>query len=390
MKIIHTSDWHLGQDFYNFDRKEEHLYFFQQLNNLVRLEQPDVMVVCGDIYHTATPSNAATKLYTEQMVALHESCPTMQMVVIAGNHDSCSRLESTGEVWRLAQVTVVGGIERDEISNDWITERHIIEIPDKGFIIAVPFINEKNYPIFTELQKVVENKNTKSLPVVMTGHLAVTGTDFTGHEILMGGITSEPLANLGKGYDYLALGHIHCPQTLKESNDRARYSGSPLPVNFDEKYPHSVSVVNINHHQDTVDIKEVHIQPLYHFFEIPQNAMPLEDALNALQQFNDTTLGYVRINVLVKDFVPVDAQLRIQEIMQLKKNLRYCNLNQIREKTTVTNERQKLNTQEIKTMNPLELAKIFYQEKYGDQINADEERLLSEVIDNVKNEESNH
>ena len=72
MKFIHTADWHIGQDFYHYDRKDEHQHFFDQLADLVEREQPDALLVSGDIYHTSTPSNASVKLYTENMVRLHQ------------------------------------------------------------------------------------------------------------------------------------------------------------------------------------------------------------------------------------------------------------------------------------------------------------------------------
>ena len=88
MKIIHTADWHIGQNFYNYDRMEEHKYFFAQLNDIVKKEKPDALLISGDIYHTSIPSNSSTKLYTEALIDLHKSCPTMRIYVIAGNHDS--------------------------------------------------------------------------------------------------------------------------------------------------------------------------------------------------------------------------------------------------------------------------------------------------------------
>lgn len=387
MKIIHTSDWHLGQEFFHYDRKEEYLYFFRQLCELVQNEQPDVLVVCGDIYHTATPSNATTKLYTEQMVMLHESCPSMETVVIAGNHDSCSRLESTGEVWRLAKVTVVGGIERDEVSNNILLDRHIVEISNKGFVIAVPFISEKNYSIFQELQQEVSRRNTKGLPVVMMGHLAVSGADFTGHDQPIGGIVSEPIENLGNGYDYFALGHIHRPQTLTSKKHYARYSGSPIQVNFDEKYPHSVTVVEIEKYGSAVKFRDVEIIPLKKFYDIPNAPLPFEEALKALQNLDVTSSGYVRLNVVVKDYAPSNSEFRIHECMKSKKDLHFCYLNVIREENSLMKENQMFNTQEIKEINPLTLAEVYYQEKFGTTLDDTTKHLLSEVIEAVKRED---
>ena len=92
-KFIHTSDWHLGQSFYGYDRSEEQQDFLEQLADIVRQHQPDALLVSGDIFHTATPSNAAVKMYVDAMLNIHDACESTTIVVIAGNHDSASRLD---------------------------------------------------------------------------------------------------------------------------------------------------------------------------------------------------------------------------------------------------------------------------------------------------------
>jgi hypothetical protein len=111
--FIHTSDWHLGQNFYGYDRSEEQGDFLSQLADLVRKRQPDALLVSGDIFHTAAPSSAAVNLYVNAMLDIHKACTTMEIIVIAGNHDSASRLDSDQRLWRLANVRVLGGISRN-------------------------------------------------------------------------------------------------------------------------------------------------------------------------------------------------------------------------------------------------------------------------------------
>lgn len=93
MKIIHTSDWHLGQQLFDYDRSEEQRDFLRQLRNWVAAEQPDALLVSGDVFHYCSPSASAQRLYTDALVALHETCPSMQIIITAGNHDSSSKLE---------------------------------------------------------------------------------------------------------------------------------------------------------------------------------------------------------------------------------------------------------------------------------------------------------
>ncbi len=379
MKIIHTSDWHLGQDFYHYDRAEEHEFFFDQLCELVEKEQPDALLVSGDIYHTATPSNASMKLYTCNMVRIHECCPTMAIIVTAGNHDSCSRLESTDEVWRLANVTVIGGVERD--GEDYDLERHIIEIKDKGFVIAVPFINNKFNDVFLKLQNVVNERNVNNLPVVMMAHMAVCGCDFQGHDVsrLIGGSEMVDLKTLGDGYDYLALGHIHRPQTLE--NAKARYSGSAIHVSFDEAFPHTVSIVKIASHGVKPDVKEHGINQKMHLYSIPSESKPFDEVIQYLKDKAPKGPGYVRL--MVKGGMPGNNLVQIQSVMNDLPHLKFCYVKLEREQSVAQGERRRIDVDKMKEINPLELAKIYYQSRFGNEMSQEKEKMLTEAINSL-------
>ena len=145
-KFIHTSDWHLGQNFYGYDRSEEQADFLHQLAGIVRKHQPDALLVSGDIFHTAAPSSAAVTMYVNAMLDIHNACPTMTIVVIAGNHDSASRLQSDSRLWELAGVRVMGGIARDDEGFADL-DRHIIKVEGKGMIAAVPFAYPASFPM---------------------------------------------------------------------------------------------------------------------------------------------------------------------------------------------------------------------------------------------------
>lgn len=379
MKIIHTSDWHLGQDFYHYDRAEEHEFFFDQLCELVEKEQPDALLVSGDIYHTATPSNASMKLYTRNMVRIHECCPTMAIIVTAGNHDSCSRLESTDEVWRLANVTVIGGVERD--GEDYDLERHIIEIKDKGFVIAVPFINNKFNDVFLKLQNVVNERNVNNLPVVMMAHMAVCGCDFQGHDVsrLIGGSEMVDLKTLGDGYDYLALGHIHRPQTLE--NAKARYSGSAIHVSFDEAFPHTVSIVKIASHGVKPDVKEHGVNQKMHLYSIPSESKPFDEVIQYLKDKAPKGPGYVRL--MVKGGMPGNNLVQIQSVMNDLPHLKFCYVKLEREQSVAQGERRRIDVDKMKEINPLELAKIYYQSRFGNEMSQEKEKMLTEAINSL-------
>ena len=150
MKLIHTSDWHLGHTLYNYDRTEEQRAFLQQLAEIVEREQPDSLLVSGDVYHYSSPSASVQKMYTEAMLEIHRRCPSMTIVVTAGNHDSSSKLEITQSLWESFGLHVIGSIRREEETIHW--SRHIIEVTGKdgqpvGYILPVPHVYPQNFPI---------------------------------------------------------------------------------------------------------------------------------------------------------------------------------------------------------------------------------------------------
>ncbi|MBQ2484991.1 MAG: exonuclease subunit SbcD [Muribaculaceae bacterium] len=320
MKVLHTSDWHLGQSLYDHERVDEQRDMLRQLAEVVRVHHPDVMVVSGDVFHTAVPPAWAQRIYVEGLLAIHAACPEMTIVVTAGNHDSASRLEANGALWRLAGVTVVGGLARDNEGRLDVS-RHIVEIPGKGFVVALPhaFLSTIPAPPTVErdgrmawlcqtLLDGVAARNTASLPVVLMAHAAIAGSDFTGHD-QVGMSDTFPFTALGTGYDYVALGHIHRPQTLADTDDRVRYCGTPIAVSFDEQCEHSVSLVTLTGHQPP-QVERVRITNLIPLHTFPVQALPLEEALAQLQQFDGRKRSYVRFHVHADGTPLADAMVR--------------------------------------------------------------------------------
>lgn len=383
MKIIHTADWHIGQNFYNYDRSEEHQYFFKQLNDIIKEELPDALLICGDIYHTSIPSNASTKLYTRALVELHNSLPSMRIYVIAGNHDSYTQLEATKEVWNLANTKISGIINYDNEKKP-VIEELIDYIPNKGYVAMVPYRYMQDVNIFKEIENKVREMNIANEPLFMMGHLAVKNSNFTGHDINnIGGIDCEDTKSFGNYFSYIALGHIHYPQTLLNDGKMIRYSGSALHVNFDENYPHTISVVTSNSINKIEEIREIKIGQKEKMYTIPAEPAPFNQVKKLLEDFNPEKSGYLRLNILVKDYLPNSCQNEIFNILSTKENLKYCLTKTTRENVLEKEKSLKqLNTEEIKNISPLELAKISYEEKN----NTPMDNEMIELLENIINE----
>ena len=395
-KLIHTSDWHLGQNFYGYDRSEEQRDFLRQLAAIVAQEQPDALLVSGDIYHTAAPSSAAVSMYVEGMLDIHKACPDMAIVVIAGNHDSASRLESDSLLWRLAGVRVLGGIARDSQGLADL-ERHIIPVKDKGIVAAVPYAHRNSFPkvsdediesgerqraYFEALLEHVNAGNPDALPVVLMAHLAVNNSDFTGHDRNM---TMEcvEIDTLGQGYDYAALGHIHRPQQV---SDHARYCGTPVPVSFDEQCEHSVSIVTIEAHGALPQVTTTAIKNIKPLHTIPaKDPVDLETALALVEeQRNDVKNAYIRLNVAVEHYLPNGAQERAAKAVNAQQG-RFCEIKKTALNTATGPSRQ-MTVEEFNRKQPIEVANQYYLEKIGRAMTDDEKAMFNYVQQLVEEE----
>ncbi|MBR4506122.1 MAG: exonuclease SbcCD subunit D [Bacteroidales bacterium] len=388
MKILHTSDWHLGHTLYGYDRTEEQQAMLNQMVAIVEKYQPDVFLLCGDIYHTSQPSAAVQRMLTEGMVRLHEAHPQMTIVMTAGNHDSGSKHEIFKTPWQALKVYAIGQLEKDN------PDGHIVEIPGKGYIVAIPYVNERNLPdgIFQQLLDNVAERNSNGLPVVMTAHTTVRGCDFKGHEqateYTVGGIDSADLSQMGDGYDYLALGHIHHEQFIHSGKHNVRYCGTPIPVSFDENFNHSVSLVTVESHGASPKVEIIDIVNPRPLVTLPTEGFASwDEAKRLLMEFPDDIPAYIRLNVEIDDFLPVEATEEAAKLTN-GKQCRFCNINAKR-KNAGESEAKVLTVQEFQSEEPIEIAKR-YAEYIG--VNFDEEltAMFNEAIKMVDDDSRNN
>ena len=385
MKILHTSDWHLGHTLYNFDRTEEQTSMLKQMVNIVGEHKPDVFLLCGDVFHTAQPSSAVQTMLSDTMVRIHKAHPEMVIVMTAGNHDSGSKHEIFRTPWRALNVYAIGQLEKEHLNE------HIIEVPGKGYILAIPYANERNIPegFFQQLLDRVAELNTEGLPVVMTAHTTVKGCDFTGHdhatEFIVGGIDSFELEQMGEGYDYLALGHIHHEQFVHSGKHNVRYSGTPLAISFDENYPHSVSMVKIEKHNAKPIVETIEIDNPHPLVTLPTTEfVPWEEAKELLRQYSDDIPAYIRLNVEVDGYLPAEA---FTDAVNLSngKQCRFCYINAKRKEAKQTDAKA-MSVQEFQSEEPIEIVKRYFEDS-GFGFDDELEDIFKEAIAMVREDE---
>lgn len=333
MKILHTADLHLGQVMYqNYSREDEHDYFFAQLKQWCREHNPDALLVSGDIFDIQQPGASTKQAFNQYFADIHNSFPQINIVIIAGNHDSASRIQADNVVWGLSDVTLIGRPPASDISllqNQW-QEHYIVRIPNKGYIVALPYMVMPKKATFQSLLDYVASENSSNLPVIMMGHLAVTGTDTTGHDFDIGHLQTHNPEDLGDGYDYLALGHIHRPQTINRPNEEhlpishypagvIRYSGSALHVSCDECYPHTVSLVEIDHHGGAVQLTRLRINELRHFYQLPDthSIQSEQEALDTIKAFaEEHHSGYIRLTISYNAFISSNFTQQVYKLLE--------------------------------------------------------------------------
>ncbi|ART82762.1 exonuclease subunit SbcD [Oceanisphaera profunda] len=258
MRILHTSDWHLGQHFMGKTRLEEHQAFLCWLVEQVQSQAVDAVLVAGDVFDTGTPPSYARELYNDFIVKLQQT--GAQLVILGGNHDSVAMLNESRALLGCLNVQVIPGVLAD-------IEHQVLTLykgdGEPGAVLcAVPFIRARDVMISEsgqsasdkqqslqqaiaahyqqlfecaeQLSEAHEAAHGRRLPIIGTGHLTTVGASSSDsvREIYIGTLDAFP-ANAFPPLDYLALGHIHRPQKVG-GHEHMRYCGSPLALSFDE------------------------------------------------------------------------------------------------------------------------------------------------------------
>jgi len=288
MKIIHTSDWHIGRALYGRTRYDEYAAFLDWLAALIEGEDIDLLLVAGDIFDNSTPSNHAQELYYRFLCRVAAS-PGRHVVVTAGNHDSPSFLDAPRELLKFLNIHVVGCAAASP--DDEIVVIRGADDEPQAIVCAVPYLRDRDIRT-AEAGESVEEKEQKliagirahyrkvydaaqekrtllnrNLPIVAMGHLYAAGgktVDGDGvRELYIGSLLHVGTDVFPEAIDYLALGHLHIPQTVGDS-DFIRYSGSPLPIGFGEAdQEKSVVLVDFSKQKPAVSTIPVpHIQEL--------------------------------------------------------------------------------------------------------------------------------
>jgi exonuclease SbcD len=258
MRLLHTSDWHLGHTLKEVAREHEHAAFLAWLLDACDREEPDVLVITGDVFDSGTPPASAERMWFELLAAARRRRSAMDIVAIAGNHDSPARLGAATAVLRELGVHVVGALPRQPGQGALDLERILVPVAGgRGLVAAVPFVRPADVAadvedplatIYGEVIAAARARRRRDQAVIVLGHLYVTGAEpslLSERRVSIGGQESASLRLFPDDVDYVALGHLHRAQRV--GRDSIRYAGAPLALAIDEaSYRHQVVVVDFD------------------------------------------------------------------------------------------------------------------------------------------------
>lgn len=274
MKILHTSDWHIGKQLHKYDLSADLELFFEWLIDYIKTEKIDVLLVSGDIFDQANPSQAAYKQYYDLLKRLiNLDC---KIILTGGNHDSPAVLNAPAELLKAFDISVIGG-STEEMADMFV---RVEKNTEKIVVAAIPFLKDRDIrksaagesystkieQIKSGLRAYFSNVNTHygehhaEQVFILMGHLYVQGSEHSESErdIQIGNQAGVEANMFGEVPHYIALGHIHKPQVVSRQQN-IHYCGSPIPLSFSEKEDcKQINVITITDNK----IMDVEIVPI--------------------------------------------------------------------------------------------------------------------------------
>ncbi len=387
MKVLHTSDWHLGQNFMGKSREDEHQAFLSWLLETIVNQNIDILIVAGDIFDTGTPPNYALELYYNFLRQLASIDTLSTTIITAGNHDSISTLKAPKQLLEVLKVQVIasGDVDENEIIPIYIEEEL------RAIVCAVPYLSDRvirqsvSGQTISEKEKVsnegikayyentykkaLELKGEKNIPIIATGHLTTVGSRScdSEREIYIGGTIDIGGDYLAAMFDYVALGHLHINQTV--GNDHVRYSGSPIPLSFSEsKNTQKINIVSFDN--DDVQVEELEVPVKRNLIVIKGHC---ESIKKDLKNISDKTAW---IEVHINDDNPMSAN---QDIRELASKLELLLL-----AVKIDKSEKQLQSKQMKaiSLDELSIQEVF--EKRLDLEELQDKELKEELLNNFK------
>lgn len=378
MKILHLSDLHFGKRLNNFSLLEDQIYVNQQIFQLAKNQKIDAVIIAGDIFDKSIPSADAVQLFDEFLNFWAEL--NLPIFIISGNHDSAERLSFGLNIFSHNNI-YISPVYNGEIKSITLKDNYgninFYLLPFLKPSMVRPFFPDEEIKSHTQALKIA----LKNLPLnkdernILIAHQFVTGAVVSdSEEINVGGLDNID-AHIFDDFDYVALGHIHTPQTILR--DTIRYCGSLLKYSFSEaNQQKSATIIDITT-KEQISITTFPIKPLHDMRKIKGSYAELTNRQNYI---NTNTDDYIFATLTDEEDIP-DAISRLRSIYPNIMQLEYDN------KRTRTN--QIIDTSDINSLKtPIEFFNEFYQLQNNQSLNDAQMQIMQDLIDSIWEEQS--
>lgn len=374
MRILHTSDWHLGKRLFKLDRSPEHELFLNWLLSILREEKIDVLLIAGDIFDTPTPPHQSLEMFYHFLHRVSTETTT-DTYIIAGNHDSGLLLEAPARLLTFHRVKIWGKLSR-EPKDHWVTltkGKKSVELCALPFFRSYELLPQGEGDALSVLKTYLEH-NTKNPTLLMLHHLAGVFEAAGSEQVIsLSGVDSIP-TEVMDSFAYVALGHIHKPQKVGK---KSYYSGSPIPMRFSETQRKSVMIIEVKNAE--LEIK-THLIPVFRdLFIIKADE---SNYLAKLKELKPTTelkgMVEVQLNLAAPRIGLIDE---IKEVLE-KKGLELLSFLPF----YTAKEDGPRRHEKLFELSPLELFQEFYATKFPEEKEVPEELKADfvELLEKVK------
>ncbi|MFC3032586.1 exonuclease subunit SbcD [Pseudoalteromonas fenneropenaei] len=401
MRVLHTSDWHLGQQFYEHSRAAEQQAFLAWLVSVLSTEAVDILLVSGDIYHTATPPAQAEQLLYEFVRDAKIACPALHIVIIAGNHDSAARIETAKPLLRHFDTHVIGRFNKAQPDSALIQ----LDTPNgTAMVLGMPFLRpsdlhcgdgDSHYQqaVAAAYQQALEQYHASpDIPLLVMGHLHAKGGDISQdseRNITIGGYDAINASVFPPEANYVALGHLHKAQRVAKT-EHIRYSGTPLPMSFAERhYQHQVLLATFSGAQLHA-VKPLYVPRTKGLYLVPeQGAMMLDELCNTLEmlKLDEANAGnYLRLRLDARETDP-HFRARIEAAMS-HLDVQFCGIERVARQSAESSSAELDEHFTSAAITPAQLLDIAYRQHQQSDALAPEslQQLLAQVITELAEE----
>lgn len=410
MRLLHTSDWHLGQTLHNFERTYEHQCFLDWLLDTIVAERADALLIAGDVFDNANPSAAAHKQLYRFLQQARQRAPRLEIVLVAGNHDSPGRLEAPGPLLEAHGATVVGHVARSA-NGEIDLERLIVPLHRKdgsvgAWCLAIPFLRPGDVPriaateggesaldpylngvalLYQQAFALAASRREPGQAIVAMGHChMVDGQASLESErrIVIGGTEALSAAAFDPALAYVALGHLHLAQRVGQS-EHVRYCGSPLPLSFAEVgYRHQILRIDL---ADGVarEVTPLPVPRAVQLLRVPARPAPLDDALAALAALDLPELAphatpFLEVRVLL-DAPEPGLRARIEAALE-GKHVRLAKIEPTRSSGAPGSDSSALTLDQLAQLQPDDVFRRLYLQKFGAEAPPDQLSAFAELM----------